>query len=102
MGIHNEPGFTHLKPYPALPKLVAQMLDSITSSIKQDHERGFLENLKQDGKDEGTLLLCYLRIPPLYFQDEAVDIDGPSTVVLLVNNLGSISQLEMGGIVKEG
>ncbi|KAF8316309.1 dihydroxyacetone kinase [Clavulina sp. PMI_390] len=74
MGIHNEPGFTHLKPYPPLPKLVGQMLDSITSSLKEDPERGFLENLRHDGKDE---------------------------VVLLVNNLGSVSQLEMGGIVKE-
>lgn len=55
MGIHNEPGFTHLKPYPPLPKLVAQMLDSVTSTTKQDPERGFLDSLKHDGKDEGHI-----------------------------------------------
>lgn len=57
MGIHNEPGFTHLKPYPPLPKLVGQMLGSIITTFEQDPERGFLENLKHDGEDEGELTL---------------------------------------------
>ena len=55
MGIHNEPGFAHIKPYPPLPELVGQMLSSLTSTIERDPERGFLQNLKYDGKDEGEL-----------------------------------------------
>ena len=76
MGIHNEPGFSRLKPYPTLDKLVARHLDSLTSTTETDPERGFLSpSIRRDGKDQ---------------------------VVLLVNNLGSVSQLEMGAIVKEG
>jgi len=93
MGIHNEPGFTHLKPYPSLPALIEQILGSITSTIEQDSERGFLENLKHDGKDESKLTHL------LYETASHMVI---CIVVLLVNNLGSISQLEMGGIIKEG
>ncbi|KAF8332086.1 Dak1 domain-containing protein [Cantharellus anzutake] len=75
MGIHNEPGHTRLRPYPPAKELVATMLESITSTIETDPERGFLSHgLKKDGKDE---------------------------VVLLVNNLGAVSQLELGVIVKE-
>lgn len=75
MGIHNEPGFMHLKPYPALKQLVAQLLEGITCTVESNPQRGFLSpSIKHDGKDE---------------------------VVLLVNNLGAVSQLEMGGIVKE-
>jgi triose/dihydroxyacetone kinase / FAD-AMP lyase (cyclizing) len=76
MGIHNEPGFSRLKPYPTLDKLVAQLLENLTSTTETDPDRGFLSpSIQRDGKDQ---------------------------VVLLINNLGSISQLEMGGIVKEG
>jgi Dak1 domain len=76
MGIHNEPGFARIRPYPTLQKLVARLLNHLTSSIETDPERGFLSpSLQRDGKDQ---------------------------FVLLVNNLGSVSQLEMGGIVKEG
>ena len=66
MGIHNEPGFTHLKPYPPLPTLIEQILGSITSTIEQDPERGFLENLKHNRKDESELthLLCFMSPPP--------------------------------------
>jgi len=47
----------------------------LTSTTETDPERGFLSpSIRRDGKDQ---------------------------VVLLVNNLGSVSQLEMGGIVKE-
>ncbi|KAF9516686.1 hypothetical protein BS47DRAFT_1327214 [Hydnum rufescens UP504] len=75
MGIHNEPGFARIRPYPTLQKLVARLLNHLTSSIETDPERGFLSpSLQRDGKDQ---------------------------FVLLVNNLGSVSQLEMGGIVKE-
>lgn len=75
MGIHNEPGFAHLQPYPPLPELVTKMFDSILSTPAQDPDRGFLTGLRYDGKDE---------------------------VVLLVNNLGSLSQLEMGVILAAG
>ena len=76
MGIHNEPGFTRLRPYPSVKELVAKMLECITSTRETDPERGFLSPaLKKDGKDE---------------------------VVLLVNNLGAVSQLELAGVVKEG
>lgn len=75
MGIHNEPGFAHLQPYPSLPKLIEQMFNSILSTTEQDTDRGFLAGLYHDGNDE---------------------------VVLLVNNLGSLSQLEMGVILTAG
>ncbi len=55
---------------PPLSELVAQLLDLITNT--SDPERSFVP-FKNDGSDE---------------------------VVLVVNNLGGLSELEMGGIVK--
>lgn len=72
MGIHNEPGNQRLKPLPQLSKLIDQMLAMLTSTT--DKERSFVP-FQNDGNDE---------------------------VVLLVNNLGAISELEMGAIAGEG
>lgn len=72
MGIHNEPGNQRLKPLPKLSKLIDQMLAMLTSTT--DKERSFVP-FQNDGNDE---------------------------VVLLVNNLGAISELEMGAIAGEG
>jgi dihydroxyacetone kinase len=71
MGIHNESGNSRLSPIPPLDALISQLLDLLTSST--DPERSFVP-FKGSGKDE---------------------------VVLLVNNLGGISELELGGIVAE-
>ncbi|KAG8950773.1 Dihydroxyacetone kinase 2 [Tulasnella sp. 424] len=71
MGIHNEPGNQRLKPLPKLSKLIDQMLAMLTSTT--DKERSFVP-FQNDGNDE---------------------------VVLLVNNLGAISELEMGAIAGE-
>ncbi|KAJ7508370.1 dihydroxyacetone kinase [Mycena galericulata] len=70
LGIHNESGNTRLSPVPPLSELVPLLLDYITST--SDAERAFLP-FKNDGKDE---------------------------VVLLVNNLGGMSELEVGGVVR--
>ncbi|KAG8918917.1 Dihydroxyacetone kinase 2, partial [Tulasnella sp. 417] len=71
MGIHNEPGNQRLKPLPQLSKLVDQMLTMLTSTT--DKERSFVP-FQNDGTDE---------------------------VVLMVNNLGAVSELEMGAIAGE-
>lgn len=68
MGIHNEPGHTRLSPVPERSKIIEQMLGLILSTT--DKERSFLP-LKNDGSDE---------------------------VVLMVNNLGGLSELELAGI----
>ncbi|KAG9026835.1 Dihydroxyacetone kinase 2 [Tulasnella sp. JGI-2019a] len=68
MGIHNEPGFQRIRPAPPLTELMDQMMKLLTST--DDKERSFLP-FKHDGTDE---------------------------VVLLVNNLGGISELEMGAV----
>ncbi|KAF8215609.1 dihydroxyacetone kinase [Mycena galopus ATCC 62051] len=70
LGIHNEAGNKRLSPVPPLTELIPLLLDYIASST--DAERGFLP-FKNDGTDE---------------------------VVLLVNNLGGMSELEIGGVVR--
>ncbi|KAJ6601042.1 dihydroxyacetone kinase [Mycena vulgaris] len=70
LGIHNESGNKRLSPVPPLSELIPLLLDYITSTA--DAERAFLP-FKNDGKDE---------------------------VVLLVNNLGGMSELEVGGVVR--
>ncbi|KAJ6541562.1 dihydroxyacetone kinase [Mycena capillaripes] len=70
LGIHNESGNTRLSPVPPLSELIPRLLDYITSST--DAERGFLP-FRNDGTDE---------------------------VVLLVNNLGGMSELELGGVLR--
>ncbi|KAF8891150.1 Dak1 domain-containing protein [Mucidula mucida] len=69
LGIHNESGIKRVKPVPQLKALAPQLLDFIMS--QEDKERAFLP-FKGDGEDE---------------------------VVLLVNNLGGLSELEVGGVV---
>ncbi|KAJ7146489.1 Dak1 domain-containing protein [Mycena epipterygia] len=70
LGIHNESGNKRLSPIPPLSELIPLLLDYIT--LTSDTERAFLP-FKNDGKDE---------------------------VVLLVNNLGGMSELEVGGVVR--
>jgi len=69
LGIHNESGNRRISPVPPLSELTPQILDLITSTT--DRERSFVP-FKHDGKDE---------------------------VVLFVNNLGGLSELELGGVV---
>ena len=71
MGIHNEPGHSRVSPIPPLRDLVSQLLDFIIRT--DDAERSFLP-FKHDGNDR---------------------------VVLMVNNLGGVSELELAGIVGE-
>ena len=71
MGIHNEAGAHRLSPVPPLNELVQILLDLLLS--QSDAERGFLHT-QGSGKDN---------------------------VVLLVNNLGGVSELELGGIARE-
>jgi triose/dihydroxyacetone kinase / FAD-AMP lyase (cyclizing) len=68
LGIHNEPGHRRGSPIPQLDKLVEEMVEMLTTTT--DSERSFL-NFKHDEKDH---------------------------VVLMVNNLGGTSELEMGAI----
>lgn len=72
MGIHNEPGHTRLSPIPPLHDLILQLLELVMST--SDPERSFLP-----------------------FRNDAAS--GADEVVLLVNNLGGLSELELGGIV---
>ncbi|KAF8475236.1 dihydroxyacetone kinase 1 [Russula ochroleuca] len=71
MGIHNEAGVQCVSPVPPLSRLVQTLLDLLLS--QSDPERGFL-SIQGSGKDN---------------------------VVLLVNNLGGVSELELAGIARE-
>jgi triose/dihydroxyacetone kinase / FAD-AMP lyase (cyclizing) len=71
MGIHNEAGFQRVSPVPSLSELVQTLLDLLLS--QSDPERGFL-SIQRSGKDK---------------------------VVLLVNNLGGVSELELAGVARE-
>ena len=71
MGIHNEPGHRRLSPVPPLKTLLPQLVEFLTSTT--DPERAFLP-FKNDGSDR---------------------------VVLLVNNLGGVSELELSSIARE-
>ncbi|KAK7056354.1 hypothetical protein VNI00_002908 [Paramarasmius palmivorus] len=71
MGIHNESGNKRISPVPPLSELIPQLLDLLTST--SDPERSFVP-FKGPGNDK---------------------------VVLLVNNLGGVSELELGAIVAE-
>jgi dihydroxyacetone kinase len=68
IGIHNEPGHRRGSPIPPLDKLVEEVIKMLTTTT--DPERSFLD-FKHDEKDH---------------------------VVLMVNNLGGTSELEMGAI----
>ncbi|KAH9039372.1 dihydroxyacetone kinase 1 [Lactarius pseudohatsudake] len=71
MGIHNESGAQRFSPVPPLNELVQTLLDLLLS--QNDPERGFLPT-------QGP---------------------GNDNVVLLVNNLGGVSELELAGIARE-
>ncbi|KAI1793554.1 dihydroxyacetone kinase 1 [Ganoderma leucocontextum] len=71
MGIHNEPGHRRLSPVPPLNQLLPQLAEFLTSTT--DTERSFLP-FKNDGTDR---------------------------VVLLVNNLGGVSELELANVAGE-
>ena len=71
MGIHNEAGAQRVSPVPPLNELIQTLLDLLLS--QSDPDRGFLPT-------EGS---------------------GRDNVVLLVNNLGGVSELELGGIARE-
>jgi len=71
LGIHNEPGFKTVSPVPNRKALIDQLLEMLTST--SDPERSFVD-FKNDGQDE---------------------------VVLMINNLGGLSELELGGIARD-
>ncbi|EIW58792.1 dihydroxyacetone kinase [Trametes versicolor FP-101664 SS1] len=71
MGIHNEPGHRRLSPVPPLKELLPQLIEFLT--VTTDADRSFLP-FRNDGSDR---------------------------VVLLVNNLGGVSELELTGVVAE-
>ena len=73
MGIHNEPGYEQVSPIPKLKDLINNLLDLLTSTM--DSERSFLPfGAPGSGNDK---------------------------VVLMVNNLGGFSELELSGIARE-
>ncbi|KIJ55374.1 hypothetical protein M422DRAFT_23969 [Sphaerobolus stellatus SS14] len=72
MGIHNEPGYENVSPIPKLKGLISSLLELLTSTM--DPERAFVPFGAGSGNDE---------------------------VVLMVNNLGGVSELELSGIAKE-
>jgi dihydroxyacetone kinase len=71
LGIHNEPGFTTVSPIPPRRQLIEQLIGLLTST--NDTDRSFVP-FTGNGDDE---------------------------VVLMVNNLGGLSELELSGIVRE-
>lgn len=71
MGIHNEPGYQRVSPIPPLNELLPNLLDLITNT--SDKERAFVP----------------------------FSANGGDSVVLLVNNLGGLSELELLGITHE-
>lgn len=71
LGIHNESGHRRLSPVPPLNELLPNLIQMITSTA--DPDRSFVP-FKHDSTDR---------------------------VVLLVNNLGGLSELELGAIVGE-
>ncbi|EGG00640.1 uncharacterized protein MELLADRAFT_50347 [Melampsora larici-populina 98AG31] len=74
MGIHNEPGYRRQK-LSNLSDLTSQILEIITSS--KDSDRSFVP-----------------------FKDQSDTKGQADQVILLVNNLGSLSQLEMAAVTK--
>ena len=71
MGIHGEPGYRRVSPVPSLRQLVPQLLELLTSTT--DLDRSYLP-FQGPGKD---------------------------TVILLINNLGGTSELELYGVLSE-
>jgi len=75
MGIHNEPGYKRQK-ITNLNQLISDLMPVLTSTT--DKDRSFLPFRNQGSPNKETV----------------------DQVILLINNLGSISELEMGAIVK--
>lgn len=71
LGIHNESGHRRVSPVPPLNELIPDLIQMITSTT--DPDRSFVP-FKNDGTDH---------------------------VVLLVNNLGGLSELELGAVAGE-
>ncbi|KDE09614.1 hypothetical protein MVLG_00021 [Microbotryum lychnidis-dioicae p1A1 Lamole] len=71
LGIHNETGVRKQKPIPSANRIVEDLMKWLTDV--EDEDRAFLD-FKNDGKDE---------------------------VILLVNNLGGISEIELSVVVNE-
>ncbi|CUA70658.1 dihydroxyacetone kinase [Rhizoctonia solani] len=73
MGIHNESGHSRIRPIPALPDLVDKLLDYLFATPETDQDRAFLPWPKKGA---------------------------PRNCVLLVNNLGGLSALELSSVAK--
>ncbi|CEL61959.1 dihydroxyacetone kinase [Rhizoctonia solani AG-1 IB] len=73
MGIHNESGHSRVRPIPALPELVDKLLEYLFATPESDSDRSFLPWPKK-----GATRDC----------------------VLLVNNLGGLSPLELSSAAK--
>jgi dihydroxyacetone kinase len=71
MGIHNEPGSKRVSPIPSHNELIADLLGYLLKTADQDPDRGFLTRKSTD------------------------------KMVLLVNNLGGLSNLELNVLVGE-
>lgn len=71
LGIHNESGHRRVSPVPPLNQLIPDLIHMITST--SDPDRSFVP----------------------------FNNDGTDRIVLLVNNLGGLSELELGAIVGE-
>lgn len=71
MGIHNEAGNQRISPIPSTSALVNQLLDLILRT--DDEDRSFVP-FRLNGQDK---------------------------VIVLINNLGGLSELELSGISKE-
>ncbi|EIN05986.1 dihydroxyacetone kinase [Punctularia strigosozonata HHB-11173 SS5] len=77
MGIHNETGAKRLSPAPPLNELIVQLLDMLVGA---DPDRAFVKFKSAIGPVSG---------------------DDADEVVLLLNNLGGLSELELGVILAE-
>jgi triose/dihydroxyacetone kinase / FAD-AMP lyase (cyclizing) len=78
MGIHNESGAMRLSPAPPLRELLVQLLEMLVGA---DPDRSFLKFKAAHGLPHG---------------EEDTD-----DVVLMLNNLGGLSELELGLILTE-
>lgn len=82
LGLHNEPGVRRTELQSA-EKIISEMLELILTSQDGDHS---------NGRNEGGEHMGFLGYGPGGSVDD---------VVLFVNNLGGISQLEMGAVLDE-
>lgn len=92
MGIHNESGVSR-KNAPPMSELVHRLLTSITETENEDYS--FVPFASK---------LCSSYLGLIILRPEADDYlieDGKDEAVLLVNNLGGMTELEMGAICGE-